>query len=141
MSTVTVTYDTAIWDGQDDSAWYCFGDVDRVATITDGVKEFQVLAVGEMRLHIPEPDIDGLLLDGMYDTVRYTDALMHHAKTDTELEALTEHWKREGIDIWVNNNWFEVVEVIDGSYVDDGIVCDGLAQAVEQAKELLVQVS
>ena len=141
MSEITVTYDIEILDGQDDSAWYCYGDTNKVATVTNGVKEFQVLAVGELRLNIPEPDIDGLLLDGMYDTVRYTDALLEHAKTDTELEALTNYWRGEGIEIWVNNNWFEIVEVVDGEYVDDGLVADGLEQAIEQAKEMLVQVS
>ena len=137
MSEITIDYKIAPEAGQDDSVWYCYGDTNLLATLKNNDKEFQVLAVGELRLNIPEPDIDGLLLDGMYDTVRYTDKLLYHAKTDTELEALTKHWLSEGIDIWVNNNWFEVVEVIDGEYVDDGVVCDGYAEAIDYAKNIL----
>lgn len=97
-----------------DAAWYCYDYSCVVAEVTLGERTAEVLAVGEMRIHIPYENEDGSWDENKFDVVRYTDELEQYAKNDAELLGLTEKWSSRGYDIWVNNNWFEVVEIIDG---------------------------
>lgn len=104
---------------QTDASFYCWGDgMTSLGILKADGRTFHIVANGEMRLNIPVPDVNGEYQDDLYDVVRYTDALLQYAKTDEELRNLTDYWIEQGVDIWVNNNWFEWYEVDDDHDVD-----------------------
>ena len=137
MNEVKVTYNVHTDKDQQDPAFYCWGDQQVIAEVKKGERILEIWAVGEMRLNIPYENSEGTWDEVNYDIVRYTEDLEGYAKTDQQLLDLGKKWLDRGLDIWVNNNWFEVVEIIDGVAEDGWDVHHSLSDAIEHAVSIL----
>jgi hypothetical protein len=115
--------------GREDSAWYTYQSAhDIVATVSNGDREIDIFADGEMRIHIEQ--------DGDIVVVRYCDRLPENGiNNDDELNVAVESGEAE----FINNSWFDLYasdrNVGDQGWLD--CVHHSLSEAIEQATALL----
>ena len=115
--------------GREDSAWYTYqSSHDLVATVSNGDREIDIFADGEMRVHIEE--------DGDIVVVRYCDKFPENGiNNDADIFEASESGRLE----WVNNSWFDLYatdqSVGDAGWLD--CVQHTLTDAIEEAKALL----
>jgi hypothetical protein len=96
---------------------------------------------GIMQLRIPYLNEDGTFQADNCDYVRYSDDLERYAKTDAELSELISKWEKHGVDLWVNNPWFDLYTEVDGVSEHLDAVTHEVDDAVNQAKAVLQEVA
>ena len=119
--------------GREDSAWYTYQSAhDLVATVSNGDREIDIFADGEMRVIVYGRDHD----PANPDTIRYCDRWeVYGITTDADISNAYD----EGLIEWVNNSWFDLYatdqNVGDAGWLD--CVQHSLTDAIEQAIALL----
>jgi hypothetical protein len=92
--------DDAYRTDRQDSAFYTWGDTNKVAIVSYGEREFSIYCVGEMRIHYKD------------QVIRYCDDLVNAGITnDSDLSKIDD----EGGE-WVNNSWFEIYDELAQEY-------------------------
>lgn len=125
---IDVTYHNAYNQEQLDSAFYVDGYGGVLASVSDGKRRLGVHCVGEMRVLHPERSV----------VLRYASDLIDAGiDTDKKLEEFTDYWLERGIEVWVNNSWFELFDFDgDDEFYD---IAHSLDEAVDDCIRILTE--
>lgn len=130
-----VTYYGAYNQEQSDSAFYTHGYPETLASVSDGKRRLGVICVGEMRVLFPVGETENPTKD--YKTLRYTSDLLDVGiDTDSKLSDFTDYWLERDFEVWVNNSWFELIDLDTEEYIED-TACHSIDEAVDACVQLL----
>jgi hypothetical protein len=130
---------------QQDAVWYHGDGYLGTASLTTEHGETYSLEIscdGETRFNIPRLNEDGTFDRYEYETVRYhSDWYEQGIHTDREIQELSDLWLERGVEIHINNSWFDLYTEIDGLSEHLDAVTHEIKDAVSVAEAVLIEVA
>jgi len=118
-----VTYTSDYSTKRNDPSFYAGNGRSLVAIVERDEKELHIYATGEMRIELPD-DTSIYTADDLYD---------NDIDTDEKLFKLSEKYSDN--DIWINNNWLEVLDLTNEEWLDNPY--HSVSEAVNACMQLL----